>query len=367
MEMNGKMKIAIIGTTTFPTPPVGYGGEVVIHDLAEGLRELGHDVILHAVKNDNTNYRYKLNQLRNTYANAAWDVEFEAFKFYKDDILSADVVLDMSHGKLVAQYLHDYQIKEEVACYLIGNYWAMPHSKFNMIVNSAKQLDMGIKGQTGFEGTQFAKDHGYTGNIPVTSKYIHLGVDTDFYQYQEKKEDYFLWMGRFHPWKGTDIAIQLAKDTGINLIITGGVSDSPDHIYWGKQFLETIEGFPNITYVPLPSDENHQLIKRALIQNAKGFLNPIRFHESFGLVNIEALSCGTPVISNNMGALPEIIKHGENGFLCSNYEQMKLYVKEIDEIKPSFCRKDVENRFSRIVMAKNYEKVLKSLKDGERW
>ena len=100
---------------------------------------------------------------------------------------------------------------------------------------------------------------------------------------------------------------------------------------------------------------------------AKGFLNPIKFHESFGLTTIEALSCGTPVISNNMGALPEIIKHGETGFLCNNYEQMKMYVNEIDEISPKKCREDVMKRFSREVMAKNYIKVLEELKDGKSW
>ncbi len=362
-----KLKISIIGTTTFSCPPIGYGGEVVIFDLAEGLRQLGHEVILHAVKNNDVDYKFKLNQLRNTYVNADWNAEFEAYRYYKKDILDSDVILDMSHGKMVAQELYYKNIKKEVCSYLIGNYWARPFPSFNIIVNSEKQLKMGINGETGFEGTPFMNEHGHSGKIPSTSKYIHLGVNTDFYDFQEEKQDYFVWMGRFHPWKGTDIAIQLAKDTGINLILAGGLSDSPDHQFWGKQYLRQIEGCLNIKHIPLPNDERHQLIKRDLVKNAKGFLNPIRFHESFGLVNIEALSCGTPVISNNMGALPEIIKHGETGFLCNNYEQMKIYVKEIDEISPKKCREDIEKRFNREVIAKNYIKVLEELKNGKNW
>lgn len=340
---------------------------MVIYDLAEGLHQLGHEVILHAVKNNDIDYKFKLNQLRNTYANANWGAEAEAYQFYKDDILSSDVVIDMSHGKSLAHDLYQKGIKKEICNYLIGNFWARPFPQFNMIVNSAKQLELGINGLTGFEGTPFAHQHGYSGRIPPTSKYIHLGVNTDFYHFNEKKEDYFLWMGRFHPWKGTDIAIQIAKDTGINLIITGGLSDSPDHIYWGKEYLKAIEGCSNIKYIPLPKDSTHQLVKRDLMANAKGFLNPIRFHESFGLVNTEALSCGTPVISMAMGALPEIIKHGETGFLCNNVDEMKMYVNEIDEIKPRKCREDVEKRFSRQVMAKNYEKLLMELRDGKSW
>lgn len=361
------MKISIISTTTFPTPPVGYGGEVVIYDLAHGLHELGHEIILYAAKNDNINYPFKINKLRNTYAIADWNAEKEALYFYEEDLLNSDVILDMSHGKTTAQELFYLRNKKEVACYLIGNYWARPHPPFNIIVNSKKQLQLGINGMTGFEGTPFEKEHFSSGSIPATSKYIHLGVNTEFYEFNPDKEDYFLWMGRFHPWKGTDIAIQLAKDTEINLVITGGLSDSPDHVYYGKQYLKLIEGYENIKYVPLPQDETHQYKKMELMRNARGFLNPIRFHESFGLVNVEALSCGTPVITHEMGALKEIIKHGETGFLCHNYEEMKNYVRIIDEIKPENCRKDVEKRFSRQVMAKNYESIFKELMEGKSW
>ena len=174
-------------------------------------------------------------------------------------------------------------------------------------------------------------------------------------------------MPRFHPWKNPMGAIQLAKETGINLVLTGEMSNHPEHIRHGKECLEVIKGYDNISYVALPQDSRHQAMKRDLMANAKGFLNPILFHESFGLTTIEALSCGTPVISYAMGALPEIIKHGETGFLCKNYEEFKNYVKVIDEINPKDCRKDVMVRFSREVMAKNYETLLLQLRDGLTW
>ncbi len=361
------MRISIISTTSFPTPAPGYGGEVVMWDLANGLHELKNEVILYAVRNPYIEYPFKLNQLRNTSPNADWNAEFESYTYYKNDLLSSDVILDMSHGKSVAQYLHTFNIKKEIACYLIGNYWYKPNNKFNMIVNSAKQLELGINGMTGFEGTIFEKDHGYTGTIPKTSKFAHLGTNIDFYSFQEEKDDYFLWMGRFHPWKGTDIAIKLAKETGINLIITGGLSDSPDHIYWGQQYLKMIDGCDNIKYIPLPQDETHHIVKKELLQHAKGFLNPIQFHESFGLVNIEALSCGTPVITNALGALPEIIQHGTNGFLCQDYEHMKSFINSIDIIKPKDCRKSVEEKFSREKMAERFEKILEGCANGKQW
>lgn len=361
------MKISILGTTTFPCPPQAYGGEVVIWDLANGLHELGHEIVLYGTKNNNIHYPFKLNRLRDTYASADWNAEFEALKYYKDDILSSDVILDMSHGKTVSQELHYKLHRKNICNYLIGNFWARPYPPFNVIVNSKKQLELGINGMTGFEGTSFQNDHQYTGKIPETSKFVHLGTNTDFYTPNYDKEDYFLWCARFHPWKSPMTAIKLARDTGINLVLTGDMRSNPEHVRHGKECLKLIEGYENITYVPLPQDPTHQHMKKELMQNAKAFLNPILFHESFGLTNIEALSCGTPVISAAMGALPEIIKHGETGFLFNNYEQMKNYIGLIDEIDPKNCRKDIEERFSRKVMAKNYEKILIELKDGLSW
>jgi len=361
------MKISIISTTTFPTPPVGYGGEILIYDIACGLHKLGHEVILYAAKNPYVEYPFEVKPLRNTSPHANPYAEFEAVINYKQDLLDSDVVLDMSHHKMSGEYLYRMGLKKEVACYLIGNWWARPNPPFNIIVNSWKQLDMGIKGQTGFEGTPFERQHGYTGQIPPTSKYIHLGTNTDFYTPVFDKDDYFLWFGRFHPWKGTDTAIKLAIDTGENLIITGSVDESPDHQFYAHQYLRMIEGHDNIKYIPLPKDERHHYMKRELIQHAKAFLNPIRFHESFGLVNIESLACGTPVISMAMGALPEIINHGITGFLCDDYYQMKYYMGMIDEINPKDCRKDAEKRFSQLAVGKRYEKVLEELKNGARW
>lgn len=362
-----KLKISILSTTTYPTPPTAYGGEVVIYDLAVGLHNLGHEIVLYAAKNDNVDYHFKVNNLQFTYSQVDYNMEYQAYNLYKKDILDSSVVLDMSHGKKVSNELLNFGIKKEVAIYLIGNYFADHIPKRNIIVNSKKQLDMGIKGETGFEGTPWQNQNYYTGHIPSTSKWIHLGIDTDFYSFNENKDDYFLWLARFHPTKSPMAAIQIAKETGINLVLAGDMVSHPEHWRHGQECLKAIEGYSNIKYIPLPQDETHQMVKKTLMQNARGYIFPVGFHESFGLSVIEALSCGTPVITTTMGAMPEIIKHSETGFLCDNYDKMKAYVRMIDEIKPADCRKDVEKRFSREVMAKNYEKVLTELRNGAQW
>ncbi len=361
------MKISIVSTTTYSTPVNTYGGETFIYNLAIGLKELGHQITLYAVKNNDINYPFQVNQLPNTYGNANWDAEYLAYKLYKNDLLNSNVVLDMSHGKKVAEHLHSFMEKKEVVTYMIGNYWYRPTEKFNVIVNSAKQLDMGIKGETGFEGTIWENEHHYTGKIPLTSKFAHLGVNTDFYKFDEEKEDYFLWLARFHPSKGPMQAIQIAKETGINLILSGNRLSHPLHFQHWQECMEQIKGYNNIKYVELPQDNTHQEAKMKLMQKAKCYLFPVMFHESFGLTTVEALSCGTPVISSNMGALPEIVKNGETGFIANDFQHMKAFVNSIDTINKKDCRKDVEKRFSRKAMAKRFEKILTKCTNGESW
>ena len=361
------MKISILSTTTYTTPPTSYGGEIFIYDLACGLTKLGHEVILYAAKNDAIEYPFKVNRLQNTCAQADWIAEAQAYVTYKKDIIDSDVILDMSHGKMVAQQLHSFKEKMEVACYMIGNFYARPQPPFNVIVNSRNQFESGIRGGTGFEGTPWENQHGSTGKIPATSKYAHLGVDTDFYKFDEEKEDYFLWLARFHPTKNPMIAIKLAIETGINLVMSGDMVSHPEHYKHGLECLEMIKGHDNIKYVPLPQDHTHQRAKLKLMQKAKCYLFPVGFHESFGLTTVEALSCGTPVIASNMGALPEIIESGTNGFIARDYNHMKAFVNSIDIINPRDCRKLVEDNFSVECMSKRFEKILIGLKNGEQW
>jgi glycosyltransferase involved in cell wall biosynthesis len=361
------MKISILSTTTYTTPPTAYGGEVFIYDLACGLHNLGHEVILYAAKNADVKYPFKINQLQNTYAQADWHAESQAYINYRKDILDSDVVLDMSHGKSVAQQLHAFKEKMEVACYMIGNYYARPTPPFNVIVNSRNQLESGIRGGTGFENTPWQAQHRSTGKIPETSKYAHLGVNTDFYKFKEEKEDYFLWLARFHPTKNPMLAIKLAIETGINLIMSGDMISHPEHQKHGMECLEAMRGHDNIKYIALPQDHTHQRAKLELMQNAKAYLFPVVFHESFGLTTVEALSCGTPVIASDMGALPEIIESGTNGFIARDYDRMKAFVNSIDTINPKDCRKSVEDNFSIECMSKRFEKILFELKEGKQW
>jgi len=360
------MKISMLAPTTYHTPPISYGGESFIYQLALGLHKLGHEVLLFAARNPYIEYSFKIFPIPYTYGQVSQGAELMMWDLYQNFMRDSDVILDLSHTKIVGNHLHEFQIKKEIALYMIGNYYLNLPKPFNVIVNSKRQLEDGIAGRNGFEGTPWQNPNS-NGKIPITSKYAHLGTDTDFYKFTENKEDYFLWLARFHPTKGPMEAIRLAKETGINLVLAGDSLSHPEHYKHWQECMEQIKGYDNIKYVELPQDETHQQKKLELMQKAKCYLFPVMFHESFGLTTIENLSCGTPVVAYAMGALPEIIKHGETGFLCSGYQQMKTFINSIDEINPKDCRKDMEKRFSREAMAKRFEKILISLYEGEEW
>ena len=198
-------------------------------------------------------------------------------------------------------------------------------------------------------------------------KVVYNGVDTNIYSYQEKKEDYLLWLGRlskaknpdgsFMDPKGVKWAIKLAKESGSRLLISGNIEDMKFYNQDVKPHLSD-----KIKWVgPLSSELS--LTKKEvvnLMQNAKAFLMTINWYEPFGLVMAEAMSCGTPVIGFDRGAVSELIIEGKTGFVVSpesGIEGLKTALSKINTIKSQDCRNHVVKNFSTQTMVDNYEKT----------
>ena len=150
--------------------------------------------------------------------------------------------------------------------------------------------------------------------------------------------------------KDTILACQKAE---IPLILAGKIRDI-------EYFEKEIKPLINNTNVVYKGELNFQE-KIELYRNAKVFLFPIKWQEPFGLVLIEALSCGTPVIAYPHGGPKEIIENNMNGYLVENVEQMADKIKIIDQIDRLSCRKDVEKRFSETIIGKQYFETINSL------
>lgn len=179
---------------------------------------------------------------------------------------------------------------------------------------------------------------------------IYHGIDTSLFTYNENPEDYFLYIGRITEEKGIHYAIEAAKAAGVKLLIAGRSYATEG--YWHKHLEPHIDGV-NVRYVGEANLER----KIELYRNAKGLLFPTQYDEVFGLVMIEAMSCGTPVIGWNKGSVPEVVQDGETGFVVSSVEEMTAAIKKIDKIDRKACRTRVEKLFSIEKMVQGYLKV----------
>jgi glycosyltransferase involved in cell wall biosynthesis len=178
---------------------------------------------------------------------------------------------------------------------------------------------------------------------------VYNGVDLKEFPFSEKAKDYFIFMAAIGEHKNPKDAILAAKKSGGKLILAGGKVREP---YFSKEIKPRLDG-KIIKYVGEVSGKE----RTTLLRNAKALLFPIRWQEPFGLVMIEAMACGTPVIAYPNGAVPEIVKDGETGFIVKNANGMEKAIKKIELIDRRKCRERVAKFFTVEKMVEKYEKI----------
>jgi glycosyltransferase involved in cell wall biosynthesis len=176
---------------------------------------------------------------------------------------------------------------------------------------------------------------------------IPHGLDVNLYQFVEQKQQYLSFIGRIAPIKGTHIAIDVAQRTGIPLKIAGEVQPVFRE-YFENKIRPKIDG-KFIEYVG-PADLQ---AKNELLGNSMAMLFPIQWNEPFGLVMVEAMACGTPVLAMPGGSVPEIVVEGVSGHICRSARQMTTCIQRLN-IKSATVRRYVEDNFSIETMVRGY-------------
>ena len=187
---------------------------------------------------------------------------------------------------------------------------------------------------------------------------VHHGLPLGLYSLHETPQDYFAFVGRISPEKRADRAIEIAQACGKTLRIAAKV-DTADKDYFEFKIKPLLDD-PLVRF----EGEIDDGAKNDFIGNALALLMPIDWPEPFGLVMIEAMACGTPVIAYANGSVPEIIEHGVTGFIVDNQEQAIAAARNIGQIDRRRCRQVFEQRFSSRVMAKRYLEVYHELADA---
>jgi glycosyltransferase involved in cell wall biosynthesis len=175
---------------------------------------------------------------------------------------------------------------------------------------------------------------------------IHHGIDLHEFELEEEPGDYLLFFGRIHPDKGTVEAIDVAERTGMPLVIAGIIQDRD----YFEQLVEPRLDGKSVSYVGPVGPER----RGCLLGGARALLHLVNFDEPFGFSVVEAMACGTPVIATGRGSMPEIILHGENGFLADTQEEAVAAVPALSSLDRAGVRASVQGRFDAERMVDDY-------------
>jgi glycosyltransferase involved in cell wall biosynthesis len=339
-QQTDQLNIAITVDPEIPVPPTLYGGiERIVYLLVEELIKRGHSVTLFAHPKSNTSA--KLVPWRGKSSPSFFDTlqnSYKLWQYYQRE--SYDVVHSFSRLAYLSPLLNKKVAK-------VMSYQREP------TVSQVKKARLIAKGNSlAFTGCSDYISDQLKHVAQVTT--VYNGVELSKYQFEPavKEDAPLVFLGRIEQIKGTHLAIELAKHSGKKLIIAGNIPRS------GREYFE-IEIFPqlneNIRYIGAVNDEQ----KNELLGKACALLMPILWDEPFGIVMIEAMACGTPVIGLNRGAVKEVIVAGKNGYIGSNMDDLLSAIRRISSIDRSFVRTYVEETFSASVIVDQYLEVYK--------
>lgn len=358
------MKILQICPPWISIPPQTYGGtEWVIDNLTEQLVKTGHDVTLFSTANTRTSAKLKYVYEAGLFEqnDASWGLmqpalALPALVHYDQAFKEASQgQYDIVHAHLSAgtdimnlKFLAELKVPYIATTHLVFPFdrWSFKDEEF--VKYYARNVKLVFISCTLADSYPDSFD-----KLGI----VHNGLNTALLKFNPQPEGdgnrpYLTWIGKIMPWKGLDIAIQVAKATNLRLIFAG-VLDEHNHPESKLYFQEKVQPFIDGDQIQFlgPADLK---MKNQLLGNALAFLNPISWAEPFGMVSIEAMACGTPVISFNTGGPTEIIRHGHNGFLVNDMAGMTAAVSQIAHINRLSCRQTIEDHFSAQAMMQAY-------------
>lgn len=331
------MRIAIISPVWFPVPPTGYGGiEWVVSLLADGLAEAGHEVTLFASGDSRTKAR-----LVSAYDIAPSEkigtslVELDHALLCFERAGEFDVIND--HSGLVGAALTatvEVPALHTVHGPLDGE--AAPiYERISRVAPRLGFISLSLNQRRPLPGLP------WVANCPNA-------LDLHAYPVHPHRGDYLLFLGRMSEDKGAHRAIEVAKETGIPLKLAGKLREPLEREYF-EEYVRPGLGW-GIEYLGEVSHDE----KVQLLQEARATLFPISWEEPFGLVMIESMACGTPVVATRFGAVPEVIEDGVSGIVIDDPRDLAAAIERADELDPMTCRRYVEERFSRDRMVADY-------------
>jgi glycosyltransferase involved in cell wall biosynthesis len=348
------MRIAQVAPPFESVPPARYGGtERVVATLTEELVRRGHDVTLFASADSQTSAR-----LVPVLEQALWNqkppyTDFGPFW----SIVLGQLVPRIDEFDVVHSHLdyYGYPLARMAPCPLVTTHHGrLDRREMQPLHNEFSDVPL-------VSISDAQRQPILNANWVAT---VYHGIELGEFTFNPKRGDYLAFLGRISPEKGVDMAIRVARRAGLPIKIAARkplpYKQDPDvrrdWAYYEDEVQPLLQG-RHVELIGQVSGEE----KDEFLGKAAALVFPIQWPEPFGLVMVEALACGTPVLAMNNGSVPEVLEHGVTGFICKTEEELVEAVGHIDEIDRGRCRAEAETRFSPAQMANRYEDVYERL------
>jgi glycosyltransferase involved in cell wall biosynthesis len=325
--------VALLAPISWPCPPAGYGPwEQVAFDIAEGMLDRGLDVTLFASGNSRT--RAKLASVVPVGINDDPALDGDVYgALHTANLFRRANEFDLIHNSFdwkpltyalattappMLTTIHGFSSPQ-----ILAAYYAAASRSFYCSISDADR-DPGL-------------DYLAT---------TYNGIDPTGFTFVDRPGEYLVFLGRFHPEKGTHLAIQIAKRAGVRLKIAG----IPQDVAYFREQIEPHVDDDRVQFLGAVERE----ARDELLGGALALVHMTTRPERFGLTLIEAMACGTPVLGARMGSIPEIVRDGETGFVCDDIDEAVARVPQLRDLSRRACRTHVETVFSRDRMIDRY-------------
>jgi glycosyltransferase involved in cell wall biosynthesis len=336
------MHVAMVAPPWFTVPPDAYGGiEEVVGDLTRALVARGNQVTLIGAGEDRTPADFE-----QTYKEPPSDRLGEPLPEVLHAAAAAQILaeldVDVVHDHTLAGPLTAAGRPAPTVATMhgpmdgeLGEYYRTLGETVSLVAISEAQRAM-------------APDLNWVATVPN-------GIDVRSFPFREEKEDWLLFIGRFNPDKAPHLAIDAARAAGRSIVLAGKLNEPAEEEYFTSMIRPRLGR--EVTYVGEVDAEQ----KRDLYARAACLLFPVQWPEPFGLVMIEAMACGTPVVALDSGSVSDVVVDGTTGIVCARPEEFPAAIAKARQLRPGDCREHVLRHFDIDVMADGYEAVYRQV------
>ncbi|MBA2393597.1 MAG: glycosyltransferase family 4 protein [Ktedonobacteraceae bacterium] len=356
------MKIAHIAPPWIAIPPKNYGGtEIVLYNLVEEQVAQGHDVTLLAPGDARTSAKlvsFFPHSLID--AGVPWQGHLKAYyHLYKAVSYIKEHEFDIVHAHLSsAADMYVFPLTAHMTTPMVTTlHSCFPFDRAQTWTGDADKCYL----EWLASAPMVAISESARAEVPHNLHFvetIHHGIPIAQFAPTAQPEDFFAWLGRFVPEKGAHLAIAAAKQAGVSVVLAGTIDKHMDVSvnYFNDMIKPLIDGL-QVKYIgPVNMQKKIDLLSRA-----RGLLNPIEWEEPFGMVMLEAMAVGCPVITFARGAAQEVVCHKKSGFLVHDANEMAQFIPRVRELDRATVRAYAEQHFSVCAMANKYQRVYKKV------